>query len=159
MHTTPRTTTRARGLLLYCAILGLASACTATENAQYMAEYSPGHVYIWVFKQPTKQIVLVNDLPEGALDFGCGGDEWCTLRFLRDRVDLGWALGIPIITDYDEFFRESNTADFRGALDSVRATNRCLLGDRSYYPFSDAHNWTWGNPGNGSCRTGQNVTQ
>lgn len=148
---------RRRPWLLALLVLVVASACTAVQNAHYQADVSPGHVYIWVYKQPTKQIVLVNDLPSGALGVGCGGDEWCTLRFLRDEVDLNWIAGIPVITDFDEFFRYSNVSDFRGALDDVRGTDRCLLADRNHYPWSDAHNWTSGNPGNGSCKTGQNV--
>lgn len=148
-----------RRWVMVLALFAIATGCTAVETRHYQADTVPLHIYVWIYKQPTKQIVIVNDMPFHATwQIGCSGDERCTLDFLRDRVNLSWAAGVPLVTDYDEFFRHSNAADLREALDSVRGTDRCLLADRNWVPWSDAHNWTWGMPGNGSCKAGENVT-
>ena len=146
-----------RLLVLFAVLIGLSSACTVVSNRHFQVDPVAGQLYLWIYKAPTWQVVALNDLPRDEMGLGCGGDEWCTLKFLRDRVDLHWTAGVPVITDYDEFFRQSNVGDFRDALDRTRGQLNCLIANRNWYPWSDAHNWTVGRADNGSCKDGELV--
>lgn len=130
----------------------LAGGCTAVESQHFGVDLGNG-AYVRIYQKPSWQIVAYNDLPRNGPWF-CGGDELCTLRFLRTQVDINWVGSNPV-TDVDFFFDDSQRDDFDDALNQVRGTDpqRCLMLHRNANPAGDRHNWTSSNPG-GSCHLG-----
>ena len=142
-----------RTLALVAVIALLAGGCTAIRTFHFGVTFGNG-VYVRPYQKPTWQIVAYNDwAPAGG--YFCGGDEYCTLRFLDDNLAIHW-LGSNPVTDIDYFFHPSQRDDFANALDQVRGTNpqRCLMLHRNSNPIGDRHNWTSSNPG-GDCQLGQ----
>jgi hypothetical protein len=153
-HATP-TRRRARWprLLVAATCVALVGAgCTATRTAHFGVDVGYG-IYVRIYQLPTAQVVLYNDA-EPAGPWFCGGNEVCTLRFLRNQIHVNWVGTNPIV-DIDHFFEDVQQGDFANALDQVRATNpqRCLMLHRNSTPGGDHHNWTSSNPG-GSCQQG-----
>lgn len=134
----------------------MGSACTVKRTDHFGVDVGYG-VYVRIYQRPSAQLVIYNDAPRAG-EWYCGGDERCTLQFLRERIAIDW-LGDNPIADFDYFFDDAQASDLAGALDQVRGTNpqRCLMLHRNTNPLGDRHNWTSSSAG-GSCREGVLVT-
>lgn len=145
-------------MALVASLLIVTAGCNVVQNRHYGVSFGLGNPVSYharIFQKPSWQIVVWNDAPKSNGMF-CGGDELCTLRMLRSRVEFN-AIG-TWLADIDAFFRDSEVNDFTGALNDVRgSTYNCfrlhrnpgnLLGDR--------HNWTFSAPG-GDCKVGELV--
>lgn len=149
---------RLGSVALVAALLIVTSGCNVVQNRHYGVSFGAGNpvsYYARIFQKPTWQIVVWNDAPVTNGMF-CGGDELCTLRMLRGRVQFN-AIG-TWLADIDTFFRDGEVNDFGGALDQVRGNNKCLMLHRNPGNFlGDRHNWTQSDPG-GDCKLGELVT-
>ena len=131
----------------------LSTSCIGVRTRHFDVSFGVG-VYVRLLQRPSWQLVLYNDWPVAGESF-CGGDERCTLEFLRDEVSIDW-LGSNPISDFDHFFDDSQQRDLEDALNQVRGTNphKCLMMHRNTNLFGDRHNWTSADAG-GKCDLGE----